>query len=159
MRPRHGSSDFGRRERRAAARQLPVVADLLASAVRAGATPELAALIVGQATGGPVGQRLAAVARALHLGVAPAEAWGRLADVPGAGRLVRAAVRSAESGTALANALDRLGEDLRAARGATAEASARRAGTLVVVPLGLCFLPAFLLTGVVPVVIDMFSDF
>ena len=36
-----------------------------------------------------------------------------------------------------------------------AEQAARRVGVLAVAPLGLCFLPAFVLLGVVPVVIGL----
>ena len=147
-----------RRERIEAASQLPIVADLLSSALRAGATPDLAVSVVGAAVGGPVGERLMAVARALRIGMSPAEAWSRLAGVPGADRISAAAVRSAESGVALSMALDRLAEDLRASRVAAAEAAARRAGVLGVLPLGLCFLPAFLLTAVVPVVAGVLGD-
>ena len=35
------------------------------------------------------------------------------------------------------------------------ETAAQRAGVLLVLPLGACFLPAFLLTTVVPVVITL----
>jgi pilus assembly protein TadC len=141
-----------RREREHAVADLPIAADLLAAALRAGAPPDRAAMVVGEALGGPVGSRLVRVARALRLGATPELAWRQLADVPGGERLARAATRSAERGTALTRALDRQAEDLRAARAASAEAAARRVGVLVVLPLGLCFLPAFLLAGVVPVV-------
>jgi hypothetical protein len=48
--------------------------------------------------------------------------------------------------------------DLRAARAASADGTARRVGVLAVLPLGLCFLPAFLLTGVVPVVVAVLGE-
>jgi pilus assembly protein TadC len=89
----------------------------------------------------------------LRLGAGPAEAWGHLSDVAGAPRVVAAAVRSSASGGALAGALTRLADDLRADRAVAVEAAARRAGVLVVLPLGLCFLPAFVLAGLVPVVV------
>ena len=34
-----------------------------------------------------------------------------------------------------------------------ADADGRRAGVLIVLPLGLCFLPAFVLAGLVPVIV------
>lgn len=149
---------LSRRDRLLATGQLPVVADLLASALRAGATPELAAFVVGAAVEGPVGLRLVRVSRALRLGIRPEEAWQRLSDIPDAQRLVRVAVRSAESGIMLARSMERLGDDLRSTRVASARAAAGRAGVLSVLPLGLCFLPAFLLTGVVPVVFAIMGD-
>ncbi|HLL64708.1 MAG TPA: type II secretion system F family protein [Micromonosporaceae bacterium] len=147
-----------RRERIRAAADLPIAADLLAATLRTGAPPDRAAGCVGEALGGPVGVRLVRVARALRVGVPPEQAWAALADLAGTERLVRAAVRSADRGTALAPALDRLADELRAQRETTAEAAARRVGVLAVLPLGMCFLPAFLLAGVVPVVIAVLGD-
>jgi pilus assembly protein TadC len=135
------------------ARDLPAGVDLLAAALRAGAPPGHAAAVVGAALAGAVGARLARVGHALRLGESPERAWAYVADLPGGERVARAAVRSADSGAALATALVRLADEMRAARAAGADAAARRAGVLVVLPLGLCFLPAFLLAGVVPVVI------
>ena len=37
-------------------------------------------------------------------------------------------------------------------------AAARRSGVLIVLPLGLCFLPAFVLAGLVPVVVAVLGD-
>jgi pilus assembly protein TadC len=138
---------------RRAAGALPDAADLLAAALRAGAPPGQAAGVIGAAVSGPVGERLTRVGHALRLGDPPARAWAHIADLPGGERMARAATRSADSGAALARALARLADELRAARAAESDAAARRAGVLVVLPLGLCFLPAFLLAGVVPVVI------
>jgi pilus assembly protein TadC len=45
--------------------------------------------------------------------------------------------------------------EARAERGRTATARARRAAVMVTAPLGLCFLPAFLAMGVLPVVIGL----
>jgi Flp pilus assembly protein TadB len=147
-----------RRDRARAAVDLPVAVDLLAAALRAGAPPERAARIVGTALAGPAGMRLVRVADALRDGASAADAWPAMAALPGGERLARAAVRSAHSGAALSGALDRLAADMRADRAAAAQSRARRAGVLAVVPLGLCFLPAFLLAGVVPVVVAVLGE-
>jgi hypothetical protein len=52
-------------------------------------------------------------------------------------------------------AVSRLAAEVRAERRSAAEQAARRVGVLAVAPLGLCFLPAFLLLGVVPVVVGL----
>jgi Flp pilus assembly protein TadB len=140
------------------AADLPVACDLVAAALRAGAPPGRAVDVVGEALGGPVGERLRRVGAALAAGAAPATAWGELAGLDGADRLVRAATHSADRGSALAAALVRVADDLRAARASAADARVRRLGVLVVLPLGLCFLPAFLLAGVVPVVVAVLGD-
>ncbi|WP_203729728.1 type II secretion system F family protein [Paractinoplanes durhamensis] len=147
-----------RRERLAAMADLPLGADLLAAALRAGAPLDRAAGAVAEALGGPLGERLQRTARSLRLGAGPTEAWAHLAGVTGAERLIAAAVRSSASGGALAGALGRLANDLRADRAVAAEAAAQRAGVLIVLPLGLCFLPAFLLAGLVPVLISVLGD-
>jgi pilus assembly protein TadC len=145
-----------RRERESA--DLPLAADLLAAALRAGVPVGRAVTEVAGALGGPLGERLDRVGRTLLLGGEPAEAWQHLAAVPAAERLTGAAVRSAVSGAALARALTRLADDLRADRAVAAEAAARRAGVLIVLPLGLCFLPAFILAGLVPVIVAVLGD-
>jgi pilus assembly protein TadC len=139
-------------EHRRVAADLPLAADLMAAALRAGAPPDLAARTVGKALGGPLGERLVRVANALRLGEPPAQAWEFLSELPGGQRLSKVAARSADSGAALATTFRRHADQLRSARAAAAEAGAKRAAVLVVLPLGLCFLPAFVLTGVVPVV-------
>lgn len=141
-----------------AAADLPLAADLVAAALRAGAPVDHAVSAVADALGGPLGDQLDRTARALRLGGAPADAWTHLSGVPGAQRLAAAAVRSSASGGALAGALTRLADDLRADRSVSAEAAARRAGVLIVLPLGLCFLPAFVLAGLVPVVVAVLGD-
>jgi pilus assembly protein TadC len=72
--------------------------------------------------------------------------------------MAAAVIRSAESGSALAAAFTRLADDQRARRSTDAEAAARRAGVLIVLPLGLCFLPAFVFAGIVPVIVAVLGD-
>lgn len=145
------SSERGRRQRFVA--ELPFAVDLVAAALRAGATPDAAARHVARAVGGPVGERLSRVARTLQVGAPPDEAWQHLGEGEAARRVSRAAGRSGHSGAALAGSFARVADDLRADAVLAAEARARAAGVLVVLPLGLCFLPAFVLTGLVPVIV------
>ncbi|GHH24221.1 type II secretion system F family protein [Streptomyces rubradiris] len=138
-----------------AARRLPLAADLLAACIAAGAAPVLAAQAVGEALGGPVGQALARGAAEVRLGGAPADAWRSLALLPGAGALARLLERADDSGFAAAGPVARLASDARAEWARTATARARRAAVLISAPVGLCFLPAFVAVGVVPVVIGL----
>ncbi|WP_239393361.1 type II secretion system F family protein, partial [Frankia sp. CiP3] len=64
----------------------------------------------------------------------------------------RALARTEDSGARLAATLARLADQTRAHHQEHALAAARRAGVTAVAPLGLCFLPAFLALGVVPVI-------
>jgi pilus assembly protein TadC len=145
-------------EDRCVTADLPFAADLLGAALRAGATPDSAARSVGSAVGGPIGDRLARVDRALRLGASAEEAWSYLGEVEGGKRVIQAAVRSQHSGAAFAGSLYRVADDLRADRLIAADAAARRAGVLIVLPLGLCFLPAFVLAGLVPVIVAVLGD-
>ncbi|MEV4341221.1 type II secretion system F family protein [Streptomyces sp. NPDC049590] len=138
-----------------AARRLPLAADLLAACIAAGAAPVIAAHAVGEALGGPVGQALARGAAEVRLGGAPADAWRNLALLPGAGALARLLERADESGLPAAGPVARLASDARAEWARTATARSRRAAVLISAPVGLCFLPAFIAVGVVPVVIGL----
>ncbi|GAA0737893.1 type II secretion system F family protein [Dactylosporangium roseum] len=147
-----------RRERAVARADLPFAAELLAAALRAGAPPDRAVLVVGEAMGGPVGLCLTRTGRSLRLGATPEAAWAHTAGLPGGRRFATAATRSAERGTALALVLDRQAADLRLARAAAVEAAVKRVGVLAVLPVGMCFLPAFVLVGVVPVVVAVLRE-
>ncbi len=142
-----------RADRRRFDADLPFAVDLMSAALRAGAAPDAAAQVVAEAVGGAVGARLQKVETGLRLGLNSREAWTYFGASDGAARVARAADRSAHSGAAFAGSLSRVAEDLRVDGLHAAEARARAAGVLIVLPLGLCFLPAFVLTGLVPVIV------
>jgi pilus assembly protein TadC len=138
-----------------ALRQLPLVADLLAACIAAGADPVRAARAVGESLGGPVGEVLARGAAQVRLGGEPRAAWRQLASVPGAGALAGLLERAGDSGAPAAEPVARLAAEARAERGRATAAVARRAAVLITAPVGLCFLPAFVAIGVLPVVIGV----
>ncbi|MCX4763879.1 type II secretion system F family protein [Streptomyces sp. NBC_01275] len=152
-RPEAGS--VSEADARLAARQLPLAADLLAACIAAGAGPVIAAQAVGEALGGPVGEGLARGAAEVRLGGEPATAWRGLASAPGAAALARLLERAGVSGLPTAVPVARLAADARADWTRAATARARRAAVLVTAPVGLCFLPAFITVGVVPLVIGL----
>ncbi|MEU9383624.1 hypothetical protein AB0D38_22705, partial [Streptomyces sp. NPDC048279] len=59
------------------------------------------------------------------------------------------------SGLPAAAPVARLAGDARAEWARNATARARRAAVLISAPVGLCFLPAFIAVGVLPVVIGL----
>ncbi|MFJ1593702.1 type II secretion system F family protein [Kitasatospora albolonga] len=154
QRPRPGPGE-SREERAVIVAQLPLAADLLAACVAVGAGPREAAEAVGESIGGPVGDRLARAAAEIRLGGEPAEAWGRLGEIPGAGPLARCLHRAGATGAPAAEPVSRLAEAMRAERAGAAVARAQRAGVLITAPVGLCFLPAFLAVGVAPVIVGL----
>ncbi|MFF7134172.1 type II secretion system F family protein [Streptomyces sp. NPDC008196] len=149
------SAGAGELDAREAARQLPLAADLLAACIAAGAGPVIAAQAVGEALGGPVGEGLARGAAEVRLGGAPGEAWRKLASTPGAGALARLLERADVTGVPAAGPVAGLAADARADWGRAATARARKAAVLVTAPVGLCFLPAFIAVGVLPIVIGL----
>lgn len=130
----------------------PLAADLLAAALSAGAPPDGAVAAVGEALPGPLGRRLTSVAASLRVGTEPAAAWSALATEPSLRPLARVMTNAARRGTSPVSALERIARDSEDVARWTAEARARAVGARAAVPLGLCFLPAFILVGVVPLI-------
>jgi Flp pilus assembly protein TadB len=131
---------------------LPLAADLLAACLRTGRPPESSIEAIAEGMGGPLGSELGTVAAALRLGCEPRAAWDTFLAEPVLAPFGRAMVRAWDSGAPLAVTLDRLATDARRSRRSRAEQKARAVGVRSAVPLGLCFLPAFVLVGVVPLV-------
>ncbi len=146
-------SRAGRRRREDLARQAPDVAELFAATLASGATPAAALAAMTAAIDEPMRSTLRPVLAALELGADPAQAW-RGID-PSLRPVAQAVVRSAQSGAPLAQLLARLTDDMRRDRQQAVELAARAAGVRAVAPLGACFLPAFVLVGVVPVVVSL----
>ncbi len=148
----------GQQEREALEADLPLALDLLAACLAGGAPLASAAQVVGDAVPGPCGRRLRLVAAALQVGSPASDAWVALAPwtCDGlAGRAVRTLARAGEGGAPVAGDVARLAEEARTAARARGEQAARRAGVLAAAPLGLCFLPGFVLLAVVPVLVGL----
>jgi pilus assembly protein TadC len=142
------------RHREALERQLPLAAGLLAACLAAGATLPRSLRVTADAVGDPARSLLQRAAGASELGAPPSEIAAILAG-PGSAswRGVGAAVlRSAASGAPLAELLGVQADQALHTWSADAAARARAAAVRSVMPLALCYLPAFLLLGVGPVV-------
>lgn len=155
---------LGRLESRAArdrrlrlARQLPDVCDLLAATLASGAPVHSAITAVATASGAPAAECLMRVVAAMRLGASAADAWQELASEPSFVRVSAAFQRSAVSGAPIAEVLRGVAEDERRRRKSSVEVAARSAGVRTVLPLAACFLPAFILLGIVPVIGSMAS--
>lgn len=147
-----------RRESALAAAALPQAADLLAACLESGAPPVEALDLVADAVGGLLGARLRTTAAALHLGAEVVEAWRVTGPDDPMAPLARAFSRAATSGSPLAETVALVAEERRRRHRWAAEEAARRAGVLAVGPLVVCFLPAFVLLGVVPLVVGVAAD-
>lgn len=144
-----------RRQRARVRRDLPAAVDLLAACLCAGATVEAATTSVARAVGGPVGSALHDVDRAVSLGTPAVEAWAALAIDSELEGLARAMTRTVRGGAPAADVLGDLADDLRDQRRSDGLQAAQRVGVHAVAPLAVCFLPAFVLLGVVPLVLAL----
>lgn len=126
------------------------VCDLLAVCLDAGRPPRTALRVVAGVVGGAVAEELGVVLQRIDLGVDEAEAWAGLSAVPGYREAGRDLSRSVRSGLGLAALLRQHAVDARKAAASEALVRARSAGVKSVVPLMVCFLPAFIALGVIP---------
>jgi Flp pilus assembly protein TadB len=144
-------------EREAIARDLPLGAELLAACVSAGRPLDEGLRLVSRAIGGPLGSRLDGVATRLALGADPLTEWRRATADPQLAPFARTMARTLSSGAPIGDALTRLAEDRRRERRTQTQLRARNVGVKAAGPLAACFLPAFMLIGIVPTIAGAFS--
>jgi Flp pilus assembly protein TadB len=134
---------------------MPLALDLLAASWAAGVPPQRALDAVARAVHGPLADDLRHVVTRMELGATGDEAWRGIGlDVDGASAdAARVLIDAIGTGIAPAAALRRTAEVLREQRRRRGEAAARTVAVRVTGPLGLCFLPAFVLLGIAPAVI------
>lgn len=111
---------------------------------------------VAPACDGRVRADLARVAAAYRWGLSHDEAWSYAADAwePVAIALGLALDHGAAPAEAVRSAADRL----QASERVRLEAAAGKAGTMLIMPLAMMFLPAFVLTTILPLVINLAPD-
>ncbi len=127
--------------------------DLVAVALVAGAPVPTALSAVGSSWPGDAGVAMVRAARALLLGAPWDVAW---TGAGGAARAVAQALQPAWSaGASPVPLLHAAAHRMRSRRRAQTRAAAGRLGVQLVVPLALCYLPAFVLVGLVPVVVSL----
>lgn len=134
--------------------------DVLAACLRSGMAVSTAASAAASSAPPHLGQLLIRAADLLALGADPSTAWS--SPTAGVDRhvdaLMRLARRSASSGSALAQGVEDLAARSRDEAADAARAAAERASVLIAGPLGVCYLPAFLCLGIVPVVAGLAGD-
>ncbi|TDD43380.1 type II secretion system protein [Kribbella antibiotica] len=128
--------------------------ELLAACLRAGRPPQQALTTVASAVQGPLGDLLSEIAHRLTLGADPQDAWSLLGAEPPCAPAARAINRSLTSGAPLSRTLERLANDTRQSRHHAADHHARTIESRSALPLGLCFLPAFVLLSIIPTLAD-----
>jgi tight adherence protein B len=143
-----------------------IVMDLVAEVVASGASPARAVAAVGHAVGAldpQTARALLALSTRLSVGHpvavtgAPVGPGERVqAEVPGvAGALEQALGLAVVSGASPVGLIRAAAQDRRRRQAAVQVQAARRLAVLVLLPTGLCLLPAFVLLTIVPLVIDL----
>jgi hypothetical protein len=132
--------------------------ELLAVCLEAGLPVAIAVTAAAEPLHGAVGARLRRTAGLLELGADAAAAWLAAEQLPTLATFARAAGRSASTGSALAQVARAEAERIRAGLLDAAQAKAQRAAVLITAPLGLCFLPAFMVLGIAPVVVGLAGE-
>ncbi len=159
-----GAASARRPRRRTAGRPDPLAIasalDVFAVCLSAGMSVSGAAGATAPSAPAELATVLRRAADLLALGADPDTAWS---PPPGGAEgggdaLTRLARRSAASGSALAHGVAELAEQSRRDAAHAAAAAAERASVLIAGPLGLCFLPAFICLGIVPVVAGLTGD-
>lgn len=138
-------------------RQLPVALDLVVAVLASGRPAVVAFEAVGDVVGEPLATELGKVGRRLRSGTDLSSVWEVLARHRVLGPVGRAFRRAEQSGSPVAAVLAAAAADLRRDRAAQARERARAVGVRTAAPLGLCFLPAFFLVGIVPTLIGVAS--
>ena len=141
---------------------LPDALDLLAACALAGLSLDRALRTVAPDVPGPLGVALRDMLRALDVGMRRSAAYQLLlehAQVPEVRSLVRALERAERYGTSVAAALVAQAREMRSRRRIAAEEAARTAPVKMLFPLVVCFLPAFVILTVAPVVLSALRSF
>ncbi len=147
-----------RRRRQELILQVPQALELLGAGLAAGMPVRRACAAVADAFEDPVRADLGRVLSGTALGVSDADAWRALQDHPQLGPAAVDLARSVESGTMMVEGLRHHAEVARERRRAVLQIRARGVGVRSVLPLMVCFIPSFMLLGVVPTVVSAIAQ-
>lgn len=138
--------------------QQPEGLELMASSLQAGAALRTATSEVAAVAPEPSAALLRDVESHLRVGFSEAGAWDSLRNHPVWGPASRDLARGARTGEAIAETLDMHAELARRARRNHVAERARTVGVKSVGPMMCCFLPAFILSGVVPIIAGVLAN-
>ena len=148
----------------------PLAIELFAAGLRSGLLPGPAADLVVAAFGragpegemdpiGQIAERFREAAAILADTADPALAWTVLCRDPVTEPVGTAALRSSRTGAPLAEAVARAARSTRIAAQQAAQGQVRSVAVKATAPLALCFLPAFVLIGILPTALGLLHEF
>lgn len=132
--------------------ELADTVELLAVCLSAGSPTRHALEVVAGVQGIATSTVLLKVVGVLAMGVPEQQAWLELVEDEVWGPVAGDVARSARSGTSLVEVLHVHADEARLVAQEKALQRARTAGVRSVIPLMVCFLPAFVLVGVLPII-------
>jgi Flp pilus assembly protein TadB len=132
--------------------QAPSALDAIAACLEAGLPLRRATEVVAGLSPPAMAALLGRVVQGIGVGLSDAEAWSALGDDAVFGLVARDVARAADWGTAVGDLLTGHADQLRRDLEADAKTRARAVGVRTALPLGLCYLPAFFLLGLVPMI-------
>ena len=145
------------------AEQLPEALGLLVGALSAGSPTRTAVEEVAAVCPTETRQVLESVLNHIRVGRSEEEAWAEVASddvlAPVWGRPARDLARNANSGAAIIEVLRWHATESAEVRRSDIEKQAKTVGIRSVLPLMTCFLPAFVLVGVVPIIAGLVGGY
>ncbi len=139
-------------------RQLPTTLDLLAAVLEAGTPMREALRLVVEFSSSVISADLAKVQAQIQVGISDVESWRTLSGDEIWGDVAADIARSAQFGTPVAQILRIHSETLRQEAREQGLAEAKAVGVKSALPLICCFLPAFILVGVIPILASAFTQ-
>lgn len=125
---------------------------MLAACLQAGLSPAVAVATVGRSSAEPAWKLVSTL---INMGVPDQRAWEPLLQNPHCREVVALARASGRTGAGLEQGCRRIATELLQQQQHAATAKAQKSGVLIAMPLTMCFLPAFFLLGLLPVVLDL----
>lgn len=148
-------SDQARERRFGVDREIALLAQLLSAHLSAGAGVLDAVESISKSLRSQLAPLTQEVAMRLRAGDRdPFEPWRR---IPGLVPLADSATRSMRSGSSMATAAERIAERVREREYRSRQSALERAVIRMTLPLGICLLPAFVLTVVIPMAYVLFQ--
>lgn len=152
-------SAAGRQRAARIAAQLPSALDLMVATLEVGRPPVTAFALAAESTADPLGAELGSVARRLAVSGDSMAVWRSMEADQALAPVGRAFRRAEASGMPVARVVCGVADDLRRERRARRRDDSRKVAVRTAAPLGICFLPAFFLIGIVPTIISTFRSF
>jgi pilus assembly protein TadC len=143
-----------RRRRQKLIMEVPQALELMTACLGAGLPARAACAAVVRTFDGALAHDLGQVLASQQLGAPDVTAWRTLRDHPQLGLAAADLARSMESGVSMVEGLRHHAAAAREARRSELQVRARTVGVRSVLPLMMCFIPSFLLLGIVPAVVS-----